>query len=159
MTRVDADFWNFSLRLYARPQVADLCLQLQDTYQLNVNLLLWCCWLEQQAISLTAERLQQAHLRVDAWEQDYVLPLRALRRNLKRQFGAADATIETLRQQIKHAELMAEKQMQIWLEELAAQWLVVTNPPVAPGENLRCYLTSQKVPYAAIEAAIITLNL
>ena len=158
MTKVNADFWNFSLRLYTQPQVADLCVQLQDTYQVNVNLLLWCCWLEQQAIDLTAERLQQAHWRVDAWEQDYVLPLRALRRNLKRQFGTADATMEMLRQQIKQAELMAEKQMQIWLEELAAQWLVDTNSSIATGENLRRYLTSQQLPDAALAAAIITLN-
>lgn len=158
MTRVDADFWNFSLRLYARPQIADLCVELQDAYHLNVNLLLWCCWLEQQAIELTVARLQQAHLRVDAWEQDYVLPLRALRRKLKRQFGTADTTLEALRQQIKHAELLAEKQMQIWLEALAAEWFVESKTPIAAGENLRRYLRSQQVPDTVIAAAIITLN-
>lgn len=158
MTRVNVDFWNFSLQLYARPQVADLCVQLQDAYQLNVNLLLWCCWLEQQALDLTAERLQQAHSRVDAWEQDYVLPLRALRRNLKRQFGTTDATMEMLRQQIKQAELMAEKQMQIWLEALAGEWFTQANSAITTGENLRRYLKSQQVPDTAIAAAIITLN-
>lgn len=158
MNKSNGDFWRFSLQLYAQPQVADLCVQLQDTYQLNVNMLLWCCWLEQKAIALTAARLEQAHERVDAWEQEYVLPLRTLRRKLKQQFGTADVAIETLRQQIKQAELLAEKQMQIWLEALTADWSAEANPSINVGANLRCYLQSHQVPNTAIEAALITLN-
>ena len=49
MTSKDAadEFWQFSLEVYARPQVADLCLVLQDEHGFDVNILLLCLWLAQ----------------------------------------------------------------------------------------------------------------
>jgi len=151
-----AGFWNFSVAVYAQPAVADLCLRTQDNYGANVNLLLWCIWLEQQQIALTTERLQQAHLRVDSWEQDYVIPLRALRIKLKKQFGTHDTALEALREHIKHAELLAEKQMQVWLESLASSWYPEMDRRLSTGDNLRFYLASLPLPAPMIEAAIHT---
>ncbi|MCG8546534.1 MAG: TIGR02444 family protein, partial [Alphaproteobacteria bacterium] len=34
-------FWNFSLRAYARPGVADACIRLQDRYGVDVNVLFY----------------------------------------------------------------------------------------------------------------------
>ena len=43
MTRSrDNPFWNYSLALYARAEVAKTCLALQDRLGLDVNLLLFC---------------------------------------------------------------------------------------------------------------------
>ncbi len=157
MNNPPSNFWNFSVALYAQPAIADLCLRAQDNYNANVNLLLWCVWLEQRNIVLTAERLQQAHLRVDTWEQDYVVPLRRLRRQLKQQFGTADESLEALREQIKQAELLAEKQMQVWLEVLAADWYPDATRLLQLGENVRFYLASLPLPPAMVDAAIQTL--
>jgi len=38
-------FWDFSLAVYRRPGVAAACLRLQDEAGVDVNLLLYFCWL------------------------------------------------------------------------------------------------------------------
>ena len=45
MTKLDqtaaSAFWQFSLDVYARPQVAELCLALQDEHNFDVNAVLF----------------------------------------------------------------------------------------------------------------------
>lgn len=115
-------FWDFSLELYARAGVADHCLQLQDEQGVNVNLLLWCAWLDAQGLILDAGRLHNAQKRIRGWDEHYVVPLRQLRRRMKVEFGVEDVGIEAVRAQIKHAELLAEKQLQLWLESAVSTW-------------------------------------
>lgn len=158
MAAIASAFWDFSLRLYAQPEIAAACLQLQDNHGVNVNLLLWCCWLEQQHILLTAERLQRAHQRVDNWEQDYVVPLRMLRRKLKQQFGTTDAVLETLRQSMKQAELLAEKQMQTWLAMLAHDWPAENDFPAGRDINIHTYLTSLQLPDTNVSTTLAIFN-
>ncbi|MEN0038318.1 MAG: TIGR02444 family protein [Cellvibrio sp.] len=114
--------WEFSLDLYARPGVANQCLQLQDEQGVNVNLLLWCAWLDARGLILDAGRLHSAQKRIRGWDEHYVVPLRQLRRRMKVEFGVEDASIEAVRTQIKQAELLAEKQLQLWLESLVSSW-------------------------------------
>ncbi len=38
-------FWQYSLEVYAKPEVAELCLSLQDEFGLDVNVLLFCGYL------------------------------------------------------------------------------------------------------------------
>jgi len=147
------NLWDFSLSRYARAGVADACLRLQDEQGVNVNLLLWCIWLEQQGITLDAARLRSAQKRIHSWDEHYVLPLRQLRRRMKAEFGAADAGVEQVRSQIKQAELLAEKQLQHWLEALVQAWddtgIASTTHPAA-GDNLRVYLQQFNVTETAI---------
>lgn len=134
-------FWDFSLQHYARPGVADVCLQLQDERGLNVNLLLWCLWLEECGLELDAVRLQAAQKTIRVWDEHYVIPLRQLRRRMKVEFGIEDPDIDQLRRHIKQAELLAEKQVQMQLESLAKVWLAsARNARLPPGHNLSIYL-------------------
>ncbi|WP_323813735.1 TIGR02444 family protein [Cellvibrio sp. NN19] len=110
--------WNFSLDVYARAGVADACLRLQDEHGANVNLLLWCAWLGAKGYSLEQEQLLQAQRVIASWDENYVKPLRALRRKMKSEFGVGDANIESVRNSIKQAELHAERQLQFWLEQV-----------------------------------------
>ena len=143
--------WDFSLSHYARADVADACLRLQDEHGGNVNLLLWCVWLEQRGLRLDAARLRSAQKRIHAWDEHYVIPLRHLRRRMKVEFGVSDVGIEQLRSQIKHAELLAEKQVQLWLEMEVQTWDSPDNiPPLVPGDNLRFYLRQLNVTETAI---------
>jgi uncharacterized protein (TIGR02444 family) len=132
--------WDFSLLHYARPGVAEACLRLQDEQGVNVNLLLWCMWLEQCGWELDGARLRTAQKHIHAWDEHYVVPLRQLRRRMKVEFGVADNGIEQVRTQIKHAELLAEKQLQHWLESEAQTWPRPDIRSSAPGANLRLYL-------------------
>ena len=153
--------WNFSLTQYARPGVADACLQLQDGHGVNVNLLLWCVWLERRGLALDKVRLRKAQKRIHAWDEHYVIPLRHLRRRMKVEFGSADAGIEQLRSQIKQAELLAEKQLQIWLEAEVQTWSGETTASpssLAAGDNLRLYLLQLNVTEAAIAQLLKLLS-
>lgn len=139
-------FWDFSLQQYARPGVAEVCLQLQDQHAVNVNLLLWCVWLERRGLVLNQERLGEAQQRIQAWDEHYVIPLRQLRRRMKTEFGVEDADIEQLRRQIKQAELLAEKQVQKELESVAENWRdTVSDAPLSAGHNLHFYLQEYKL--------------
>ena len=116
-----ADLWSFSLAVYAAPGVADACLTAQDEAGADVNLLLWAAWLAAQGHDLTAAELAEAVAATQPWRDDVVRPLRALRRRLKS--GPAPApcpATESLRAQVKAAELEAEHQQQILLQGLPA---------------------------------------
>jgi uncharacterized protein (TIGR02444 family) len=132
--------WDFAVNLYTRPGVAALCLRLQDEYGVNVPLLLFARWLElrNQAMDLPA-----ALNRVDRWHREYVEPLRELRRKMKVDFARELDLIAPVRNQIKDAELLAEKQELNWLAQLADDW-----HPTAldAGRNLRLYLAYLQVP-------------
>jgi uncharacterized protein (TIGR02444 family) len=135
--------WDFSLLHYARTDVADLCLRLQDEHGVNVNLLFWCAWLEQRGCTLDIGHLRSAQKRIHSWDEHYVVPLRQLRRRMKVEYGVADVGIELVRSQIKQAELLAEKQLQLWLESYVQAWgdMGITNTNSSPpGVNVRFYL-------------------
>lgn len=105
-------FWEFSLCQYARPGVAEACLAAQDDLAADVNLLLYAAWLTRQDLELSAGQWCSLEAELQAWRQQVLLPLRALRRSW-RQLPAADR----LRQQLQALELEAERdqQQQIWL--------------------------------------------
>lgn len=133
-----ASLWDFALRVYAQPGVEPACLALQDEQGADVCLLLWCLWLERGGCELTAEGLQQAQGAIAPWVAQAVLPLRALRRQLKARYGTADAELEQLRLGIKQAELLAERQVLRQLAALNGQWQRTAEVPA--GTNLRLYL-------------------
>lgn len=150
MTPPAPSLWDFSLALYSAPDVESICLRLQDDFQVNINILLWCCWLEVHGIHLTAMRLEQACQRIDSWDQTVVAPLRHLRRDIKQRYLANDPQIEACRQTIKTAELAAEKVELDWLEALANDWLADLMP-LLRGENLASYLNTLRVPGNVID--------
>jgi uncharacterized protein (TIGR02444 family) len=140
------DLWAFSLYHYARPGVSDLCLRLQDEQGANVNIVLWALWLGFRGQRLDSVLLAQAQRKVHSWDQHYILPLRQLRRRLKVEFGTSDDSIEAVRTQIKHAELLAEKHLQYLLETLpdSSEQNTVSHTQMM-ANNLRLYLHSLAV--------------
>lgn len=116
------DLWSFSLRLYAVPGVADACLTAQDEHGADVNLLLWAAWLAMQGHALTAAEVAEAEAATRPWRDAVVRPLRAVRRQLKSgPPPAPDMGTESLRAQVKAAELEAERMQQSLLQHLPAQ--------------------------------------
>lgn len=160
--------WDFSLSLYANRELADACLHLQDQQGVNVNLILWCAWLEYLGVYLEDAHLQEAHHHVDAWDQHYVIPLRQLRRRMKAEFGTADANIEAVRASIQQAELAAEKELQRRLQQISYGWLEQNGAVELvseamgnrywEGKNLRRYLHQAGVEGGAIDSLLQCLN-
>lgn len=113
------DFWSFSLDFYARPGVAETCLDLQDSHGLDVNLVLYCCW---RGTILTQAQLQAAIALTAPSRSEIVQPLRTLRRRLKPGFPPfPEAGVQGLRKRIADAELEAERLQQQALDALARQ--------------------------------------
>ncbi len=110
-------FWDFSLSLYAEEGVAPACLALQDRLGLDVNVLLFCCWLGfSRWGALNAASLAGIVASVEAWQDEVVGPLRKLRVALKtRPPGAPGEQSENLRERIKSCELEAERIEQLML--------------------------------------------
>ena len=116
-------FWNFSIAVYSARAVQDECLNLQDQFALDVNLVLLCAFLGAvHGVALTSEDVASARQEVRQWHADIVRPLRAARRSLKTIDLGQDAHLVNaamnLRTQVKAAELDAERIEQIIL----AQW-------------------------------------
>jgi uncharacterized protein (TIGR02444 family) len=101
-----SEFWDWAVAVYARPGVAEACLELQDTYRQNVPLLLWAAWRGGDVAAAAALARQ--------WDGEVIAPLRGVRRRLKGRSGA-----ESLREQVKAVELEAERTLMAALEALA----------------------------------------
>lgn len=106
--------WDFALALYAKPGVEAACLTLQEEAGLDVCELLFHCWLYSfglEAIPATVAR-QREQRRL--WQYHVTEVLRGLRRELKAS-AASSESVTALRETIKQAELMAEREnLQRW---------------------------------------------
>ncbi len=131
-------FWQFSLQLYGQPQVERLCLQLQARFDIDVNLLLWSCWLQALGVPLGAGLLAQARDTVGDWNRQVVKPLRRVRTTVKRGDWPGGGDLPALLEQCRQLELEAEKQQQQWLYQLAEDHGLQADETAAlqPGENI-----------------------
>lgn len=108
--------WDWTLKAYAEPGTPEACLTLQDAYGQNTAYLLWAVWAEGPDAAALAEAAQVAK----AWEATVLRPLRVIRRALKPPFrGVDDGAREGLREDVKAAELRAERVLMETLETLA----------------------------------------
>ena len=108
--------WDWILAAYERPGVPQICLRLQDEHEQNTSFLLWAVWagIEDQAL---LERGAQA---ARTWDETALGPLRAVRRALKAPLAPTpDAAREGLREDVKAAELRAERVLVETLEALS----------------------------------------
>jgi uncharacterized protein (TIGR02444 family) len=142
-------FWQFSVALYAAPGVSHACIQLQDQWQANVNLMLWLVWLEQRNQSAEREVITQAEAAIAPWHAQTLQPLRELRRHLGSQRSTPNhddncPAKEELYQQLKAAELLAEKIQQRTLVELSSRLAFL--PAERQGSNIGRYFDHLQIP-------------
>ena len=99
----DHPFWDFSLSVYMSDGVGAACLELQTTHELDVNILLFCLWFGASGRgSLNADQIAAAIEAVDAWHQEVVRALRAVRVRMKGGVTEAPSALtESLRQRIQ----------------------------------------------------------
>jgi uncharacterized protein (TIGR02444 family) len=109
--------WDWAIEVYARQDVADACLHLQDAHGQNVPYLLWAAWAAGEGRSAD---LKQAAGLMKAWDKEVGAPLRAVRRALKPvRTDVADDAREGLRDAIKGVELQGERVLMESLEMLS----------------------------------------
>ncbi len=145
-------FWQYSQDLYSVAGVESSCLNWQNDYQANVNLLLFCCWSGEQRKQFTASEMATVGALIDSWDRQVVQQLRQLRQLLKTVNDADsvyagiqdDLDAEAFRKQILELELIAERIVQDslyqWWQELPDYIGADRNTAVI--ENLNGYLLS-----------------
>ena len=122
MSASDDGLWPWILDVYARPGVAEACLELQDTAGQNVPLLLWAAWTAATGRRPDEETIEAACDTARAWDSVVVAPLRSVRRTLKAPVpDIDDGPRESVRNRIKALELEAERHLLDALEALAPE--------------------------------------
>lgn len=140
---LDNPLWQFSLAVYAADGVAGECLDLQDRYGVDVNLLLFAAYAGAiEETTLERNDIADAAAASSAWHTDIVRALRGARRALKP--AAADngnpfrSQSAELRARIKAAELDAERleQGMLWAWWRQRRSRARTDPTEALHANL-----------------------
>jgi uncharacterized protein (TIGR02444 family) len=112
----DNPFWDFSLATYGRPGVAAACLGLQDRHGIDVNMVLFCCWVGASGGGVLGPAEMAAALAAAGpWQRGVVVPLRRIRIGLK---DAGEAG-ESLKRRVAAVEIDVEHWEQLMI---AATW-------------------------------------
>lgn len=146
MAMASNPFWTFSLRLYAEPGVAEVCLRLQDELGVNVNLLLFCCWLDANGSDKGSDFLRSVEASVEHWQTDVVQPLRRIRKRV----AAGD-----FYRRLKTIELEAERLEQDMLYNAYTQAASDSGEGGEGGDCLNLYLSQFKGINAEILAPLL----
>ena len=129
-------FWQFSVTVYSKPRVATLCLQLQNEFGLNVNHVLFACFLARRGYLMDTSTADYLRTSLSNWQGRVILPLRQLRLKQKQLLpritqglthaqsntsgqSQAKQQGEQLYQDLKMVELQAERLEQAWLWSFA----------------------------------------
>lgn len=142
-------FWQYSLKVYAQPGVADTCLQLQDQYGCNVNLLLLAAWVASQGFQLSPSDFVELQERIRGFDQQTIQPLRNLRRQVSQQSALPQEWQTDLKQRLLSAELLAEQVEQALLYDASLPCLKKrgnTSLSNLVQDNLKAYISAVNQP-------------
>lgn len=147
-------FWEYSLEVYGGEGVAPACLALQNRHRLNVNVLLYCCWLAGEgAAPLSEEDFRRTEAAIGPWHEAVVAALRGIRDRLKAGVtGAAGGEAAALRRRVLEVELEAERVEQRLLIQARSPGPVMVPAPRRAGTaaaNVHAYLAARRVTPAA----------
>lgn len=160
----DHPFWDFSLEIYGADGVAPACLALQEAHQLDVNIVLFCCWIGASGRgALDAGEAAAMTAAVAEWHAEVVRGVRAVRQLLKD--GLAPAPIELsepLRRRIAKIEVELEHVEQLMLgaaiERTADASVAAERRAADAAANVdRYFAIIGRTPSAADRAAIATI--
>lgn len=144
----ESEFWDFSLNVYNRPEVSKLCLDLQDNYGADVNMLLFACWLGNSGRgTVTVSAWRAMILRLAKWREKVIKPLRSVRHTLKHEHLVPS----NMKEQVFKCEIDAEHIEQLILEK---EWGNTRRSIISDStrrtqdmiENLATYLKAERAP-------------
>jgi uncharacterized protein (TIGR02444 family) len=127
---IDGPLWQFALTFYGRAGVANACLKLQELAGADVNVLIFSIYAAiHHRCQLGPVQFAQADAAVQPWRSDVVVALRRVRIRLRTgPSPAPNSSTETLRSQIKAAELLAERiELAVLAKWLEAEALSTTS--------------------------------
>ena len=128
--------WQFSLKFYQDNGVSQACLMLQDSFGVDVNILLYLMWQAGRGVELNFEQIRAVDEFVADWRDNIVRPLRGTRRHLKEMAAKMDE-VHRFRQDIKRIELAAEHIQQDMLEKKYANFGLSVSSEKLPEHSAR----------------------
>ncbi|WP_262690694.1 TIGR02444 family protein [Kordiimonas aestuarii] len=134
------DFWEFSAEIYNCAGVKDACLEAQDLYGADVNLILLYLWCDREGIAVPEKAHEALETISVLWQREKLAPHRARRRDAKGKDG-----YETLLSD----ELVLERAEQAALLAIANEY-----PPreqAAQPNNCGNYLTDLNTPLSLLK--------
>lgn len=113
----DHPLWDYSLRVYGSDGVSAACIALQDRFQIDVNVVLFCSWVGYSGRGeMTEAELKSALDAVAEWNAHIVRGLRVVRQALRGGMAPApDAYSTALRRRILETEVDCEHTEQLML--------------------------------------------
>jgi uncharacterized protein (TIGR02444 family) len=122
MSEGEDALWTFAVTLYGRPGVEPACLHLQDSFGMDVVVLLAVLFACEQGLAVGEGEIAEADTLVRSWREEVVRPLRQVRRYLKQAGADQESATEQLRKTVKAEELAAEKielaTLRAWIDGL-----------------------------------------
>lgn len=131
------DFWNFSIDIYRKNEIQHTLLDAQSRHGLNVNLALFCLFLNKQNIYLTGEQLSQLNQQLALFNLEFTSPLRELRLNFKARQSKLN-NYQEIRETLLTTELLLEQQEQMLLVQGLAEFNQFDS---VSNDNLQLYQT------------------
>jgi len=141
----------FASGLYTDDSVKLRCLELQNSYNVNVDVVLWLCWLDANGIYLKRNALEEAKCVVGGVNQDLLLHLRESRFLLSAASTFTKVQEKLIRKSILSAELSIEKVLLQRLQDLLSRLDRADDEDEAL--SLFDYLENCGIPQAGVEAA------
>ena len=120
--------WDWTLAAYGRPGTPQATLTLQDQHGQNTSFLLWAAWAQVDDPALLAKAADITR----RWSDTALVPIRQVRIALKGPVeGVDDGAKNALREEVKSAELNAEKLLMESLEALVGDAKGPASPEAA----------------------------
>ena len=115
----NSELWAFSEKIYAYSEVESTCLTLQNQYDADINIILYCLWVAEKNIVLNQDDVALLIKATEPWQKTILKPLRDARRMMKQHIIAMpsdmlDQTVSNL----SEMELNAEHMSQLALEKI-----------------------------------------
>jgi len=133
----DNKLWQFSLDLYAEPEVQKACLSLQDNHSADVNLVLFLLYRGSLGMQLSQATIQVIDNESCSFREQVIQPIRAVRKTLKGKQYSVKADDGSLYQQMLSIELSAEKIAQAQLAAITFD--AVPNRPALQAAKTNVY--------------------
>ena len=140
----DSELWNFSTQTYQIPEVETACLNLQDNFSADVNIILYCCWLGEKSFELNVDDVTALILAAQPWK-NILQPLRKTRRIMKKHIIAMpaellDQTINNMSEMEINAEHMAQQALEKTIDLSTKTKIEDKSPVEITTGNLSTYL-------------------
>ena len=142
----NSELWNYTTQLWMLPDVKKTCKELQNNFDININMLLYCCWLGDKGLHINEDDLQVLLDTLQQW-QTVIQPLRDSRKMMKKNLMIMPKElVEQTKKNISEMELNAAHITQLTLEKtLKLKKISACNDQSnihCSLENIKAYLTS-----------------